>query len=76
MFYRIKATVYIALSLLLCILALGSDEPYPLWLMALVAFGAVTLGFQAIRQLRLHRYYEGRRTRLVIDAPRLGARRR
>jgi hypothetical protein len=77
MIYRTKAMAYIALSLLLLVVARNSDdEPHPLWLVGLLAFGAAALGIQAIRQLRLHHYYEGRRTRLVIDTGGPGARRR
>jgi hypothetical protein len=74
MIYRIKATVYFALSLLLCVVSQNADDPPPLWLVGVLACGAATLGLQAIRQLRLYRYYAGRRTRLVIDARRSGAR--
>jgi hypothetical protein len=74
--YRMKALLCFALALLPCWLANNpSDEPYPLWLVGLLACGAAALALQGVRHLRLHHYYEGRRTRLVIDARRPGGRR-
>jgi hypothetical protein len=75
MIYRVKAMVYFTLSLLLCVVAQNGDDPLPLWLVGVMSSVAATLGLQAIRQLRLYQYYEGRRTLLVIDARRRGARR-
>jgi hypothetical protein len=67
--YRAKAASSFLLALLFCSLALNAqDDPYPLWLVALMTCGATALTAHGIRQLRLYRYYEGPRTRLVVEA--------
>jgi len=75
--HRLKAAACFALCLALGWLTFnGYQDAVPVWLVALLACGVAAVFGEGVHQLRLYTYYEGPRTRIVLQGQSTAQRRR